>query len=516
MNRFICRLLLTLGVISISQNTLAAIPSITPASQNISGYVGEPITSATYTASDFSFTVSYSSDCIQSRSIGSWLSLDPATGVFTGTPTSTVASYSCTVTASSADGVATSSVLISVSNRPNPTNSSSVESLAQASIASAKSNTHNSVRNVEMRMDWLRRHRNKLNNSLQDLKIAFADPLLNQFVNGDPRALDAFKLASASDALQQYGQNPNQIMSDVQSIPMEIAMAEAQEKFGKVDLNPTGGKVVGDWYLWTAGQITLGNHKDSTSTVNNNSEAINLAIGMDKSDADSMFGFAVNGSSENTDIGADGSKQKAEGLSLSIYGGFDSESLPPIELILGVGKMEIRSTRIDGSQTLTGMRTAGTLFGSVGILAEAIKRGRVTITPYSKIEAAYIELGAYEESGGSLALAYDKQIVKQTMLRLGVDADYDTHWLNGKFTPFTRLEYAYDFSPSSDADMHYVGDSTNYRLTTDKSAVSNFTLRLGGDYAHNSGAETSVFYERTESINSGYSDSVQLKVSIPF
>lgn len=396
-----------------------------------------------------------------------------------------------------------------------PTTKADVVGGLKAAANSAKTFSRTSLKSVEMRMDWLRRHKDEHNKSVQGVNVAFADPLLQQFVNGDSRALEAFKLASATDVLTHYGQNPEQVMSDVQNVPIEIAMAEAQKSFGKVDLNPTGGKVVGDWFVWTAGQVTIGKSKNSSSSTNE-SEALNLAIGMDKSDDDSMFGFAVNGSKDMTDIGTDGSKQKSYGASISVYGGFNTDALPPIELILGLGHMDIKSTRIDGSQTLTGSRDARTVFGSFGVLAEAIEKGKVTITPYSKLEAAYIELGSYSESGGSLALAYDKQIVKQAMIKLGVDADYDTEWMNGKLVPFTRLEYAYDISPSSNAGMHYVSDSTIYRLTTDKNAVSNWTLRLGGDYAHNTGASTSVFYERTESINSGYSDSVQLKVSIPF
>jgi len=384
-----------------------------------------------------------------------------------------------------------------------------------ASINTTKVFATGSISIVNDRLDWLRRNKDSANKSVQGINVAFAAPLLNQFVNGDPRALEAFKLASATDVHTQYGQNPNQVMSDIQNVPIEIAMAEAQKSFGKVDLNPTGGKVIGDWFMWTAGQVTIGKSKNSSSSVTNESEVLNLAIGMDKPDADSMFGFALNGIKDMTDIGTDGSKQKSYGASISIYGGFDTENLPPIEHILGVGHMNISSTRIDGSQTLTGSRDARTVFGSVGVLAEAIEKGKATITPYSKLEAAYIDLGSYSESGGSLALAYDNQIVKQAMLKVGLDADYETEWMNGKLIPFTRLEYAYDFSPSSNADMHYVGDSTNYRLTTDKNAVSNWTMRLGGDYAHNSGASTSVFYERTGSINSGHSDSVQLQVSIP-
>lgn len=397
-----------------------------------------------------------------------------------------------------------------------PTTKADVVGGLKAAVNSATTFSRTSLKSVEMRMDWLRRHKDEHNKSVQGINVAFADPLLNQFVNGNPRALEAFKLASAQDVLQKYGQNPDQVMSDVQSVPIEIAMAEAQEKFGKVDLNPTGGKVVGDWFMWTAGQITIGKSKNSSSSATNESEALNLAIGMDKSDKDSMFGFAVNGSKDMTDIGTDGSKQKSYGASLSIYGGFNADSLPPMEFILGVGHMDIKSTRIDGSQTLTGSRDARTVFGSVGVLSEAIEYRKTTITPYSKLEAAYIDLGSYSESGGTLALSFDNQIVKQAMLKVGVDTTYETEWYNGKLTPFTRFEYAYDFSPSSNADMHYVGDSTNYRLTTDKNAVSNWTLRLGSDYAHTTGASTSVFYERTESINSGHSDSVQLKVSIPF
>lgn len=493
--------------------TSATAATLSPPTQSVTGSVATAITATTaYTASNFSGTVSYAI----SGTLPSGLSFNTTTGVVSGTPTSSLTSTSYTVTATgSSSGSATATISISVTY-PDPTSNADVVGSIQAAMNSSRNFVRGSLKSVEMRMDWLRRHKDELNKSVQGINVAFADPLLQQFVNGDPRALEELKLVSATDALTQYGQNPDRVMSDVKSVPVEIAMAEAQKKFGKADLNPTGGKVMGDWFLWTAGQVTVGKAKNSSSSVTNESEALTLALGMDKSDKDSMYGFAVNVSKDITDIGTVGSKQKSYGASLSLYGGFNADSLPPMEFVLGVGHMDIKSTRINGSQKLTGSRNARTVFGSIGLISEAMEQGKATITPYSKLEAAYINLGGYTESGRLLALAYDRQIVKQAMLKVGVDAHYDTGWMNGKLTPFTRFEYAHDFSPSSNADMHYVGDATNYRLTTDKNAVSNWTLRLGSDYAHSSGASTSVFYEHTQSINSDHSDSIQLKVSLPF
>ncbi|MBR9867965.1 MAG: autotransporter outer membrane beta-barrel domain-containing protein [Oceanospirillales bacterium] len=71
--------------------------------------------------------------------------------------------------------------------------------------------------------------------------------------------------------------------------------------------------------------------------------------------------------------------------------------------ILGVGRMNISSTRIDGTQNdpqiLKGSRDATTIFGSIEVLSEPIQKGAATITPYTKLEAAYIDLDIYSEAG---------------------------------------------------------------------------------------------------------------------
>lgn len=82
--------------------------SLTPASQSIGGAVGEPLSSAELTPSSFGGTVSYS----VSPDLPAGLSLDPVTGVISGTPTAGQAVSTYTVTGT--DGTSTASVGVSI------------------------------------------------------------------------------------------------------------------------------------------------------------------------------------------------------------------------------------------------------------------------------------------------------------------------------------------------------------------------------------------------------------------
>ncbi|MGI9132044.1 MAG: fibronectin type III domain-containing protein [Candidatus Nanopelagicaceae bacterium] len=93
---------------------ISAPAKISPSTQSVNGTVGSTITSTTaYTATDFSGTISYS---LSGGTLPSGLNFDDATGVISGTPTTTISSTVFTVTASSTDGQsATATITLSVS-----------------------------------------------------------------------------------------------------------------------------------------------------------------------------------------------------------------------------------------------------------------------------------------------------------------------------------------------------------------------------------------------------------------
>ena len=415
-------------------------------------------------------------------------------------------------------GLSGSTSLNFSTSRADPTTKADVVGTVEAATNSAVRFSQSSLRNIGWRFDWLRRNKDSVQKSVQGVNVAFSDPLMEQFFNGDPRALDAFMLVSAQDVLQKIDSNPDAVMSDVQNMPMELAMAEAQKQFGKVNLNPTGDPLVGDWSIWTAGQVTVGDYEGSSASDSSELKATTLAIGIDRpTNTNGILGYALNIGWDDTDIGNVGSSFKSKNYSISIYSGFEMANAFPVELTFGAGRMNMRMKRIDGSQTLTGNRRGDLIFGSAKIRQAGIERGNAIISPYVSADAAFIRLNDYSETGGNLALHYHDQNVRRLTTSLGVDVDWTLKMSEGTLHPFTNLEYTLDLSDNSDASMNYLGDSTVYNLALDTFAKSNWSVGVGLDYIHTeSGMSSMIMYQRDEAVGVGQSDSLQIKLSMPF
>ena len=286
--------------------------------------------------------------------------------------------------------------------------------------------------------------------------------------------------------------------------------------FGTVNLNPTAGALVGDWSVWTDGQITVGEIDASTNSAAQDSDSINIAGGMDRPYGDlGLIGVALNIGQDDIDIGSLGSEVESDNLSLSFYNVKQLPNKLGLETQFGLGKMAIDTKRIDGTQTLTGERDATMAFGSISLRDEPLVKGSATITPYGRAEWAYIELDGYSETGGNLALNYDKQHINRYMLFLGFDVTYETTYANGKLKPFAAFAYGLDLTRDSDVGMNYVGDTTAYSTKLEKTATSNLMLRLGADYEMKDGVTSSFAYERTEALGAGFSNSLRFYINVP-
>ena len=367
-----------------------------------------------------------------------------------------------------------------------------------------------------MRMDWLRRHKHSLKKSAQGVNLIFNNSFLQQYFDGTSAQNNSFDRASAEKLVKKLGQSPSQALTHSKALLASKIISKVNDELGKINFNPTGGNLFGGWNLWSAGQITIGKSQSSKNSTSSPFEAVTVAVGIDKSDANSVMGFALNVSEDEFDVGQLGSTQNSDGLSLSVYGNYDSDSIPPLEFIFGAGNESILSKRMDGLQTLKGTQKVNSIYGSISVLPETVKYNQVTLMPYGKFEASVSEFGSYSETGGTLALAFGKQNIRQTIFKFGVDATYDARVHNGNLTPFARLEYALDISPESYIDMRYVNDTMQYRLKTNKIVSGRWTARIGANYNHEKSISSSVFYERSESRNHGYSNTFHFKATIPF
>ena len=403
-------------------------------------------------------------------------------------------------------------------NRGDPTTKADVIGSIEATSASAIRFSKTAVKTVSNRLAFLRNNPDLTKTSRQGIKVSFADPLIDAYVNGTQLGIASlgFDKRAAAEALTQVAANSEGAAASLSNKPVEVVMAEMKDIFGTVNLNPTAGALVDDWSVWTEGQITVGKVDATSSSSNQDSDSLNIAVGMDRDYGDlGLIGVALNIGQDDIDIGSLGSKVESDNLSLSFYNVKQLPNKLGLETQFGLGKMAIDTKRIDGTQTLTGERDATMAFGSISLRDEPLVKGSATITPYGRAEWAYIELDGYAETGGNLALNYDKQHINRYMLFLGSDVTYETSYANGKLKPFAAFEYGLDMTRDSDVGINYVADTTAYSTKLEKTATSNLMLRLGADYEMKDGVISSFAYERTEALGAGFSNSLRFHVNVP-
>ena len=381
--------------------------------------------------------------------------------------------------------------------------------------------TNLSQRLVNTRLSWLNNNKDFSQKSHQGVRIALANPYLNELFNGTSKSFKDIKLSDVSNWFADYGQKSsvNDFVSEIGVNALKFAMSEIKnQKITTNNLNPTGGTVFGDWSLWSEGEIRIGKFNSSSSLSNQEFDSYGVSLGMDKPYwGNGLIGFSLTFGNDDIDIGSAGSKVKSDNFSFTIYSRLiNNNNLPPIETSIGIGRSKIDNRRIDGSQTLSGDRNANMIFSSTKVYSKPHIQNKITVTPYSQLQVAYVELKSYSELGGSLALNYSNQYINRGLASLGTDIVYDANIANGRLKPFSAFEYGYDFSKKSNVNMHYVGDSTNYDLGINKLAASNWLARIGANYDFEDKVVATFAYEFTQAVNAGQTNALQFRLNAKF
>ena len=399
-----------------------------------------------------------------------------------------------------------------------PTKKADVMGTIQATSNAAIGFTSTSIKSVRNRLDWLRRNKDKEKTSHQGIKIAFSNPILNYVVNNnslDFTTLTHQAVAHTNTSAQMNNPAIQTALSQMNKSASEM-MKQVEDKYQVVSLNPnqSAGPLFNDWSIWTEGKIMAGSLDGNNGSANQESDTLNVAIGIDRPTANAgLVGVALNLGTDDVEVGSAGSGIESKNISLSLYNIIKTKNLLDVETQFGLGRMSIDTVRKDGSQTLNGDRDVMMPFASVAIRNKPFQYQAASLTPYGRAEWAYIELDSYTENGGNLALQYDKQKINRYMLFVGSDVNYETSFASGRLKPFAAFEYGLDLTSNSDVSMNYAGVNTKYQTQLEKVATSNVMLRLGLDYKREDETNFSISYERQEAIGAGNSDSIQFKFS---
>ena len=379
---------------------------------------------------------------------------------------------------------------------------------AQTDIVSRFAKT--SIDSVHNRISWLNRHKDSSQTSHQGVKITFENKIVDAVMNApvSPSLFTDVDFADKASALLQNTDGSlvavsEHIQSDIVNASINEAARIRHNAIGS--LNPSFGTVINDWSVWTEGNITLGETDASSTASKLESDSKTITLGFDKplSD-DGLMGFALSVGQDDTDIGTDATNVKSDNLSLSGYNVFNStQTNLQVESVVGLGRLDLDTLRIDATDTLKGTRKADQFFASATIRSkDAMTQGDWILSPYGKLSLANSNLKGFSETGAATALTYNKQTVKDTTFGIGVDVKAQIKTNNATFNPFAKVELNQTRTKTS-ASMYYTDEGVINTYTTNLDKTNkNWKMQLGADLKTKSDWDMSVSYTREQSFGS--------------
>ena len=401
-----------------------------------------------------------------------------------------------------------------------PTTKSDVIGLVDSWTQAAIRFNDSSVKAVDNRFNWLRRNQNSTKKSHQGINISFTNPFLEKIFNGTSKRFKEFKSkdfenwAKTNWSNEKIKTESGQVFNEFLDNSVNLALAELKEQTFQPNLNPSGGALIGNWSLWSNGEIILGNTNSTINSPKKDSDSIYLTLGIDKPYRENfLFGFAFTYGEDDIKVGNLESGIKSKNFSLNFYNSNLLKKNLPIETQLGFGKMDISTKRMDNSIIHEGNRDAYVILGSTKILAKPINFNSFRLTPYGKLDLSHINFNEFSESGSSLALEFKNQTINRKMFSLGLNVDRDVNLRNWTLKPFLGISYGYDFTGDSIVDMNYVGDSQNYRLVLNKLSSNNWETNLGFEFYRENDWSGSISYEYEKTNDSSQANSYQFNIA---
>jgi outer membrane autotransporter protein len=395
-------------------------------------------------------------------------------------------------------------------NKPSPLNKKDVigSILAWSNISSRFAET--SISSIFSRLNWLDRQKDSSKTSHQGVKIVFENKIIDAVMKASvkPSMFSEIDYADKVTALLQNTDGSlvaigEHIKSDVINASINEAARLRQNVIGS--LNPSFGTVINDWSVWTEGKVAIGKVDASLKASKLKSDSQSITLGFDKPlGVDGLMGFALTIGQDDTGVGTDATNVKSDNFSLSSYNVFKPANINiQIEGVIGVGRLGFDTVRTDGLDTLTGTRKANQSFVSATLRPrDAISQGNWIVSPYGKLSLANTDLKSFSESGGTTALTYNKQKVKDTTVGIGIDVKAQIKTNNSTINPFAKIELNQSKTKTS-ASMNYSNeDASTYTYTTNlDSANKNWKVQLGADLKTKSDWDVSVSYTREQSFN---------------
>jgi uncharacterized protein YhjY with autotransporter beta-barrel domain/mono/diheme cytochrome c family protein len=400
-------------------------------------------------------------------------------------------------------------VRVTVVGRPDPTKDTNVTSLISAQIDTAKRFSTAQIANFQSRLESLHRSGEigvapmpSANTPPAPVTPSTppsttAAPVRSDVVAGKP---GSYLHASVADASGK----------GASSFPFagELASLVASRSFNVASLidastDPVatgGGGTMGPPRFWISGIANFGKRLANSQNSDLDFSTDGVSLGVDRRfNGKFAAGVGVGFARDRTDIGTDGSRSRARGVSAAIYGSYHPSSNTFVDGLIGAGSLNFKTQRyvtpIDAYAS--GERKGNQFFASLAAGYEFRESGKL-LSPYLRLDYTSERLKQSSETGaGQYALTYFSQTTPSLQGVAGVRAESFNQTNYGWVTPRARLELRHEFQKARDSSIAYADLAGGPRFTFSSGAVSRNSLvaGIGADFIRRSGLTIGIDYQ---------------------
>ncbi|MBP5114738.1 autotransporter domain-containing protein [Pseudomonas protegens] len=213
-----------------------------------------------------------------------------------------------------------------------------------------------------------------------------------------------------------------------------------------------------DLAFWSDGFVNTGS-THARGAQGNSFTTLGLSAGVDYRLSPTLIaGVGIGYGNDRSEIGSNKTRSDADAIGIATYLSLNLAPQVFVDGLLGYNRISFDSRRyITGSNDdyARGSRDADQLFASLTASYE-YRQGPLSLTPYSRLNASVTRLDAFSEKGGGIyGLSYDEQNQQNFTSYLGLRTGYDLMTRVGVVTPKVGLAWGHNFSSSSDYKMRY-------------------------------------------------------------
>ena len=273
--------------------------------------------------------------------------------------------------------------------------------------------------------------------------------------------------------------------------------------------------------LWIAGTVDFGQRNASGQQEGFRFTTDGISMGADYRLSDQLtIGIGTGYSRDRSDIGENGSKSIGQSVVGTVYGTLRPTPNIFIDGMLGVGAINLDSTRYvtTDASFATGQRSGSQTF--VALSSGYEFRGQSWMwSPYGKVDLSSTTLGQYTESAsGTNALTYFKQRVRTSSGTLGLRTEAQFLSRIGMWSPRGRIEYRRQFSGAGEARISYADLASSgpaYVIRSDDSFTGNWTAGIGTRLLLSNGMSLMFDYSSNLNVGQGRYSSILLGINVP-